>query len=248
MAAVPSRDNLVLGVLSPDNLKTLSPEVVVHEAGDVLFSPDETPEFVYFPHTNSVVSLVRATAEGTTVESGIVGSEGVLSVHSLIDEPGPTRCVTIMQLRGPLTRIGTSTAREWFEIDATFRQAVLAYTSSFLSDVMQNTVCNRLHTIEQRLAKWLLTVRDRHNMYEMRLTHEFLSHMLGVQRAGVTLAINALEVDGVIEHRRNRVAIRDLEGLLARSCECYGVLRESLVKLRATLLDPRRDTSRFAAE
>lgn len=237
MAAGSPYDNLILGVLASETLRTLSPETLPYEAGDILFTPEKVPEFVYFPHGGAVVSMVRTTAEGAMVEAGVVGSEGVFSVHSLIAEPAPTRCETIMQLRGLVTRVPTETAREWFAIDATFRQAVLAYTSGFLSDITQNTVCNRLHTIEQRLAKWLLTVHDRHESDELRLTHEFLSHMLGVQRAGVTIAVNALEQDGLIAHTRNRILLRDRAGLLSRSCECYAILHENLQQLRASVED-----------
>jgi CRP-like cAMP-binding protein len=98
----------------------------------------------------------------------------------------------------------------------------------FLDQVTQNLVCNRLHPIEQRLAKWLLVMQDRTQTAELHLTQEFLSYMLGVHRPGVSIAVTALEADGVIAHRRNRIALREREGIIARSCECYRPLHEKL--------------------
>lgn len=106
---------------------------------------------------------------------------------------------------------------------------------AFLSQVTQNLVCNRLHPIEQRLAKWLLTVHDRVDSGDLHLTHDFLARMLGIHRPGVSLAISALEVDGLIHHSRNRIALRDREGLLSKCCECYGVVHENLETLRTPL-------------
>jgi CRP-like cAMP-binding protein len=116
-----------------------------------------------------------------------------------------------------------------------FRDRVLAFTSSFLEQVTQNLVCNRLHAIEQRLSKWILTVRDRTHDDELTLTHEFLAHMLGIHRPGVSIAVAALELDALIAHGRNRIIITDRSGLEKRSCECYGVLHASLQKVRAAL-------------
>lgn len=99
----------------------------------------------------------------------------------------------------------------------------------------QNAVCNRVHQIEQRLAKWLLAVRDRAGSDELPLTHEFLAHMLGIHRPGVSIAVRALELDALITHERNLITIRDVEGLLARACECDRENREALMKVRAQL-------------
>src|SRR5207253_11228883 len=115
-------------------------------------------------------------------------------------------------------------------------EAVLTFTTAFLNQVTQNLVCNRLHEIEHRLAKWLLLCRDRARRDELSLTHEFLSHMLGVHRPGVSIAVAALASDGLIAQGRNRITIRSVEGLEERSCECYGPLHETLLRLRSAVM------------
>ena len=227
--------NLLLTAVPAETLQSLGAEVLAYEKGEILFGPDETPEWTFFPHTGAVVSVVRSTSDGSMVEAGVVGHEGGVSIHTMIAEPAPTRTDAIVQMAGEFTRIATGAAREYFQLDAAFRDRVLAYTSNFLNQITQNTVCNRLHAIEQRLAKWLLTVRDRVPGDELHLTHDFLAHMLGIHRPGVSIAVHALEIDGLIAHGRNRIAIRDDEGLLNRSCECYGLVHDSLEQLRATL-------------
>jgi CRP-like cAMP-binding protein len=164
------------------------------------------------------------------VEAGVVGGEGMFNIHTVLAAPAPTGSAAVVQNEGRFSRIEASRAKELFEEHVEFREAVLAYTSVFLDQVTQNLVCNRLHAIEQRLAKWLLVMRDRVASEELHLTQEFLSYMLGVHRPGVSIAVNALEADGLIRHGRNRIELRDVEGIVARCCECYRPLHEKLVE------------------
>jgi CRP-like cAMP-binding protein len=226
--------NLLLHSLPPQTLHALGAETINGRNGAVLFGPEETPEFVFFPLGSAVVSIVRSTEDGSMVESGVIGSEGMFSIHTVITDPAPTGSEAIVQIEGAFARVPAQRVRERFLADAALRQAVLAFTSMFLTQVTQNLVCNRLHEIERRLAKWLLVVRDRTAFDDLHLTHEFLSHMLGVHRPGVTIAISALETDELIAHTRSRIMIRSREALADRSCECYGVLHDSLGQLRAT--------------
>jgi CRP-like cAMP-binding protein len=220
--------NLLLRLLPPDALERARAVEQQHEIRARLLEPEETPRYVYFPHGGAVCSIVRSTSAGQMVEAGVVGGEGLLNVHTLLAEPSPTGSAAVVQHEGPFTRIDAARARELFEQHAEFRDAVLAYTSVFLDQVTQNLVCNRLHAIEQRLAKWLLVMHDRVAGDELHLTQEFLSYMLGVHRPGVSIAINALETDGLIRHRRNRIELRAPEGIVARSCECYQPLHDKL--------------------
>jgi hypothetical protein len=227
--------NLFLDAFSSETLEALGGETSYYDRAHVLSQPDSPPPFVHFPHAGAVISVVRSTVAGGTVEAGVVGSEGFSNVHSVITAPAPTRTEGVVQIAGDFTRIISAHARSYFQSDSFFRDRALAYTSIFLNQVTQHAVCNRLHPIEQRLAKWLLTMRDRAKQDELHLTHEFLSQMLGIHRPGVSIAIAALEIDAVIEHGRNRIVIRDREELLQRACECYEVLHHDLVKLRNTL-------------
>ena len=206
-----------------------------HPLREALLRPDETPEFVYFPHPGTVVSIVRSTVSGQMVETGVVGGEGFLNVQTLLAGPAPTRSESIVQNEGRLTRIPSDNVRELFNEHIAFRNAALGYVSVFLDQVTQNLVCNRLHPIEQRLAKWLLVMRDRVATDELHLTQEFLAYMLGVHRPGVSIAVNALETDGLIRHRRNHIELRDRAGVEERSCECYPPLHEKLQEFVASL-------------
>lgn len=220
--------NLLLRLLPRDALERAAAHEQHHDLRDRIIEPEETPAFVYFPHPGAVCSIVRSTSDGQMVETGVVGGEGVFNVQSVLTTPAPTGSAAVIQHEGRFTRMESAVARALFDQHAAFREGVLAYTSLFLDQVTQNLVCNRLHVIEQRLAKWLLVMRDRVAGDELHLTQEFLSYMLGVRRPGVTIAVSALEADGLIEHGRNRIQLRDLDGIASRSCECYLPLRDKL--------------------
>ncbi len=227
--------NLLLNRLAPHTVRVLKGQQKDYTRGTVLIKEDETPDYVFFPHHGAVVSIVRTTTDGSTVEAGVIGSEGALHVQTIITAPGPIGSQAIVQIEGVFTRVDAHGLRDQFNNDTALRDALLGFTSAFLEQVTQNLVCNRLHAIEQRLAKWLLTVRDRVEKDDLELTHDFLSHMLGIHRPGVTIAVAALELDGLIAHSRNLITIRDHQGLVARSCECFEVLHERLLELRTTL-------------
>jgi CRP-like cAMP-binding protein len=223
-----SRGNLLLDTLTPEALRALNPHEEDHPISTVLIRPDETPEFIFFPHAGAVVSIIRTTEDGWTVESGVIGNEGLVHLQTAITSPAPTGSQALVQIEGRFTRIDAQLLRDVFRDDAAFRARLLAFTSTFLGQVTQNLVCNKLHPIEQRLAKWLLIVRDRIDTDELHLTHDFLAHMLGIHRPGVSLAVTSLELDGVIRHARNQITIRDRDGLVQRCCECYGVVHAGL--------------------
>lgn len=234
MAAV-STGNLLLDRLDSDLYAALGAEAMHFETGARLLSAGETPEFVFFPAPGAVLSIVRGTSEGSVVETGLAGMEAFSSVHSIIAPPQPTRTETILQLGNDVIRVPCRRAREAFDRDSRFREGTLACTNDLLIQNTQNVVCNRLHLLEQRLAKWLLLLRDRVGSDELRLTHEFIAQMLGIHRPGVSIAIDALELDGLIQHARNRILIRDASLLATRSCECAAVANESLSTLRSVL-------------
>jgi CRP-like cAMP-binding protein len=226
--------NLLLDTLTPERLLSLNHQEADHRIGIVLIKPEETPRFVYFPHRGAVVSIVRSTEDGLMVEAGVIGSEGAFPVPTIIAEPAPTGSQALTQIDGRFSRVDAVVLRNLFNEDVALRDRLLSFTSLFLTQVTQNLVCNRLHAIEQRLAKWLLIVRDRIDTDDLHLTQDFLAHMLGIHRPGVSIAVTALEQNGLIRHRRNHIVIRDHDGLAAHSCECYGVVHSSLVAFRST--------------
>jgi len=227
--------NLLLNTLPSEVLRALKPTEENHKITDILIRPGETPDAIFFPHFGAVVSIIRATESGAMVEAGIVGHEGMFNVHTVITEPAATGSEAIVQIDGRVSRVDAGVLREHFRNDEAFRDLLLSFTSLFLHQVTQNLLCNRLHAIEQRLAKWLLIIRDRIDTDELHLTQNFLSHMLGVHRPGVSIAVTALENDGVIGHSRNHIRIRDHAGLLARSCECAASLRTGLDRFVASV-------------
>jgi CRP-like cAMP-binding protein len=141
----------------------------------------------------------------------------------------------LLETLAPSTMVSVSALREAADADTAVRGNLLEFVSLFLEQVTQNAVCNRLHLIERRLAKWLLIVRDRVGSDELQITHDFLSHMLGVHRPGVSIAVNDLAMDGIIENRRSRIVIRIPEGLVERSCECHAVIAQRLQAFTAKL-------------
>jgi CRP-like cAMP-binding protein len=227
--------NLLIDVCSPKVLGALGAEVVSYDVRHVLVRAEEVPQAIFFPHRGALVSVVRSTASGAMVEAGVVGYEGAVPVEALLAEPVATENHIIMQGTGDLTAIPTKAAREFFASEPAFRDRVLAFTTNYLHQITQTAVCNRKHEIEPRLARWLLGVRDRIERDELNLTQEFLSHMLGIHRPGVAIALNSLEIDGLVTHARNRIVISDRIGLLARACECYETVSRRLEQLRQIL-------------
>lgn len=225
--------NLLLAALDPDTLRALNVRAEDHPIRTVLIDSEETPASVFFPHRNAVVSIARATEDGAMVEAGVIGNEGAFSVHTVITAPAPAGSQAIVQIDGRFSRVDAGVLRDLFQANQSFRDDLLSFTSLFLTQVTQNLVCNRLHAIEQRLAKWLLAVRDRIDTDDLHLTQDFISHMLGIHRPGVSIALAALEVDGLITHSRNLITIRDHGGLLAHSCECFAIMHASLADYRA---------------
>ena len=227
--------NLLLNTLVPGALTALD----VHEEdpglGAVLITADETPDSIFFPYPGAMVSIVRTTENGSTVEAGVIGAEGMFIVQALLSAPAPTGSDAIVQIEGRFARVEYALLREQFRVNEPFRDRLLEFASLFLDQLTQNLVCNRLHQIEERLAKWLLMVHDRIGTDRLSLTHEFLAHMLGVHRPGVSIAVAALEMDGLIQHGRNSITIRDQAGLVRRACECHGVLYGKLQQFRAAL-------------
>lgn len=231
--------NRLLATLSPEALERLRPEVLETHVGQVIQEGDTAAPYVFFPDQAVMVSVVRTDRDGSAVEVGIIGGVGAVPLQSAFASL-PSRSELIVQVPGPITRIRAEAVRQAFASEEAFREEILVYLSIYLDQVSQNTLCNRLHSLEARLAKWLMLSRLYTGTEALTLTHEFLSHMLGVRRAGVTVAINELAMDGLIEHGRGTINIVDREGLERRACECQHVLREGWERMMSTPPRSRR--------
>ena len=169
-------------------------------------------------------SLLSITPKGEAVEIAMVGNDGVVGIEGVLREaPIPYRVVVqiaVSAQRVPMTRLRTE-----FNESARVRDLLLQYTHSLLSEIAQSAVCHRFHTASQRFARWLLIARDRVNSDTVELTQEFIAHMLGIPRTGVTMAAGGLQEAGLIRQRHGRIQILDRRGLEAAACECYRIVK-----------------------
>jgi hypothetical protein len=227
--------NLLLDSFSEEAREALNITIQTFSLGEVVLHADEIPTRAFFPHRGVIASIVRADAAGDTVEAGVVANEGLFPINLLLTTPTRAGYDVVVQNEGPFSLVDLTLLRERFDVDRNVRDPLLAFTANYLDQLTQTLLCNRLHSIEQRLAKWILVVRDRVCKNDLHLTHEFLSHMLGVHRPGVSVAVNALAMDGLIHHSRKSIQVRDEEGMIDRACDCYEVIRTSLETYRASL-------------
>ena len=217
--------NRLLGALPAAELRTLRPhlERVELDQREALFEPDVPIPFVYFPET-AVVSLVNVLRDGGTVEIGTSGREGMAGLPVFLGEDAGTMRA-FAQIPGTAIRIEAAAFARLASRSGAFHALLLRYTQAFLTQVAQTAACNGAHLVEQRCARWLLMTHDRVDGDEFPLTHEFLAFMLGVRRAGVTLAMGGLQDAQLVRYVRGRVTVADRAGLERASCECYAVVR-----------------------
>jgi CRP-like cAMP-binding protein len=236
--------NRILGSLPPEELNRLSPFlepfVLRHEM--VLHQADETINHVYFP-LSGMVSLVTVLLDGDAVETATAGNEGIIGL-SLFLGTGVSSVRAIVQVSGQSLRMGSEDFLAAVPYCPVLESALRLYVDYVLALTAQSAACNRLHPVNERCARWLLTTHDRAASDEFHLTQELLSQMLGVRRPSVTVAASALAHANLISYRRGRMKILDREGLEGAACECHGILlersRHMFNGLSRPVLDGRR--------
>jgi CRP-like cAMP-binding protein len=232
-----TKRNLLLASLPREVYDKIEPDLerlsLAH--GEILHSPGETIRHLYFP-VDCLISVTVTMREGRTAEASAIGNREAAGINAFMGGKESTQTEYIVQVPGEAMRIASGALKQAFDRSTDARHVMLKYTQAYIAQISQNTACNRLHTLKQRFARWLLEVRDRIQLEELRLTQEFISHMLGVRRAGVTDISSQLEAAGLIQQSRGYVRIVDRRGLEASSCECYEVLKEEYNRL---LRDPR---------
>lgn len=204
-------------------------EAVALPLGHVLYEPGATLTNAYFP-TTAVVSLLYVTESGASAEVAAVGGEGIVGIP-LFMGGGSTPSRAVVQSAGAGFRMSGNVLREEFARSGTVRLALLRYTQALIAHMAQIAVCNRHHSIDQQLCRWLLLSLDRRSGNELVVTQELIAHMLGVRREGVTEAALALQRAGLISYRRGHITVLDRVALEHRSCECYGVVRAEYDRL-----------------
>jgi CRP-like cAMP-binding protein len=228
--ARPATANLLLASLAPDDLALISTELESVELPirDVLYEPGAEIKHVYFP-TIGCVSMIHGTTDGS-VEVGTIGFEGLVGVPVLLHANSePTRA--LVQVQGESYRISADAFRSVVSESKHMERIFLRYAMALFNQVAQSVACNRLHTLEQRCARWLLITHDRVEGDEFKLTQEFLSYMLGVHRPAVTLAAGILQEAGYIRYSRGNITVTDRQGLEGASCSCYQATRDNYALL-----------------
>lgn len=225
----PPYRNRVLASLPKAEINRLKPHL-----SPITLTQEETlldgkADYAYFLE-QGIASVVVTVKEGNTVEVGIIGIDGVVGLPILLGS-GPTPGRTFVQIAGSGFRIKADILKAEFERPGELRRHVQRYMLGFMAQSAQTAACNRLHNIEERLARWLLSCRDRVESDELRLTHDFLGQMLGAPRTTVTLAAGLLHRAGLIDYARGTVIIKNRPGLEETACECYRIVRDEFKRL-----------------
>ena len=220
-----SRQNRLLGALPPATLAQLLPHLtpIKIKRGAVIYELDAPIGSVYFV-TSGLLSLVKTMRDGRMVEIGAIGTEGVAGVNALFDVD-TAMFETFMQVPGAALRIPVHELVKLMESDRLLHDLMEGYVHVILAQIAQTAACNRLHSIEERCCRWLLTCHDSAGGDEFLLTQEFLAVMLGVRRVSVTIAASGLQKAGFIKYRRGRLTVTSRAGLEAQACECYATVR-----------------------
>jgi CRP-like cAMP-binding protein len=225
------RQNHLLAVLpAPELERWLAQlEPVTLTLGQVLYESGVTLEHVYFP-TTAIVSLLYVMEDGASAEIAVVGNEGVVGVSLFMGgESTPSRAV--VQSAGQGIRLKSSLMLDEFNRSGPVMHLLLRYTQALITQMAQTAVCNRHHSLDQQLCRWLLLSLDRLHSDELVMTQELIANMLGVRREGVTDAAGQLQAAGLIRYRRGHITVLDRKGLEARTCECYAVVRKEYDRL-----------------
>lgn len=204
-------------------------ELVKMPLGEVLYSPDKQINHVYFP-TTAIVSLLNVMESGASAEIAVVGNEGIVGI-SLFMGGETTSSWAVVQSEGYAYRLsGRLLKKEFFRAEK-LQRLLLRYTQSLITQMAQTASCNRHHTVDQQLCRWLLLSLDRLPSNELRMTQELIANMLGVRREGVTEAAGHLQKAGLIQYSRGKITVIDRKGLEERVCECYQVVKRETDRL-----------------
>jgi CRP-like cAMP-binding protein len=233
------KQNHLIAALPAAEFERLSPhlELVPMQLGEALYESGGRLQHVYFP-TTSIVSLLYVMEDGASAEIAVVGNEGILGVSLFMGgETTPSRAV--VQSAGFGYRLKAQLLKDEFNRAGPVLRLLLRYTQALITQMSQTAVCNRHHSVEQQLCRWLLLSLDRLFGNELTMTQELIANMLGVRREGVTEAAGNLQREGLIRYSRGRIAVLDRPGLERKVCECYAVVKKEYDRLLSDI--PRGD-------
>ncbi|TVR61339.1 MAG: Crp/Fnr family transcriptional regulator [Spirochaetaceae bacterium] len=225
------RENRLLAVLKKVDYERIAEhlQLVPMPLGDVLYESGGTLDWVYFP-TDSIVSLLYVMEDGASAEIAVVGKEGIVGIALFMGgQTMPNRAV--VQSEGKAYRLKGTLLTQEFDRSGAVQHLLLRYTLALLTQMAQTAVCNRHHSVDQQLCRWLLLSLDRLPSNKLSMTQELIANMLGVRREGVTDAAGKLQKAGLIDYHRGHITVLDRPGLEARVCECYEVVRTEFRRL-----------------
>ena len=237
----PQQNHLLAALPAADYERLLpSLEIVPLPLGWVVYEAGRKQGYVYFP-TTAIVSLLYVMEDGASAEIAVVGNDGLVGIALFMGgETTPSRAV--VQSAGHAYRLKAALLKKEFERGGPLQHLLLRYTQALITQMAQTAVCNRHHSVEQQLCRWLLLSLDRLSSNELKMTQELIANMLGVRREGVTEAAGHLQKDGLIHYSRGRITVLDRPALETRVCECYAVVRKENIRLL-----PRRTARRAGA-
>ena len=212
--------------------------------GEVLYEPGEQLKHAYFP-TTSIVSLHYVMESGASAETAGVGNEGVVGI-ALFMGGDTTPSSAVVKTAGHAYRLERHLLKQEFDRAGPMQRLLLRYTQALITQMTQTAACNRHHSVEQQLCRWLLSTLDRATSHELVMTQELVASMLGVRREGITEAAGKLQDAGFIRYRRGHIAVLDRSGLETRACECYAVVKKELDRLLSDV-QCRQNTSAIAS-
>lgn len=231
MQAHSPNQNHLLAALPTAEFEALAPhlELVPLQLGQMLYEPDTQLQHAFFP-TTAIVSLHYVMESGATAETAGVGNEGVVGI-SLFMGGNTTPSSAVVQTAGHAYRLGRRLLLQEFSRAGLLQRLLLRYTQALITQMAQTAVCNRHHSLEQQLCRWLLLTLDRLPGNELIMTQELVASMLGVRREGITEAAGNLQRAGLISYRRGHIAVTNRAGLELHACECYAVVKKELDRL-----------------
>jgi CRP-like cAMP-binding protein len=226
----PSQNHL-LAALPTAEFELLAPQLesVSLRLGEMLYEPDRQLQHAYFP-TTAIVSLLHVMESGASAESAGVGNEGMVGI-SLFMGGETTTSSAVVQTAGQAYRLERRRLKQEFDRAGLLQRLLLRYTQALMTQMSQTAACNRHHSVEQQLCRWLLLTQDRMSTRELVITQELIAGMLGVRREGVTEAAGNLQREGFISYRRGHISVLDRTGLETRACECYALVKKEWARL-----------------
>jgi len=233
-AALNPKDNCLLAALPDFDFQILLPDLepVALALGQVMYESGSTMTHVYFP-TTAIVSLLYVMESGASAEIGVVGNEGLVGI-SLFMGGGSTPSRAVVQSAGGAFRLKSRVIKEQFAKSGLIMHLFLRYTQALITQMTQTAACNRHHSLDQQLCRWLLLSLDRLAGPHLLMTQELIANMLGVRREGVTEAALKLQRSGLIRYARGRIEVLDRKAVESRSCECYQVVKKEYDRLLPT--------------